>query len=34
MYSGAGRIANAIDDSVPRSFSRSSIETYSIDNIS
>ena len=34
MYSGAGRIANAVDDIVPRSFSRSYIETYSIDNIS
>ena len=33
MYSGAGRIANAVDDDVPKSFTRSFIDTC-IDSIS
>ena len=34
MYSGAGRIANAVDDNVPKSFARSFIDTSYGDNIS
>ena len=34
MYNGAGRIANAVDDNVPKSFARSFIDTSCIDNIS
>ena len=34
MYSGAGRIANAVDDNISKSFTRSFIDTSCIDNIS
>ena len=34
MYSGAGRIANAVDGNVPKRFARSFIDTYCINNIS
>ena len=34
MYSGAGRIANAVDGNVPKSFARSFIGTACIGNIS
>ena len=34
MYSGAGRIANAVGDNVPKSFARSFIDTSYVDNIS
>ena len=33
MCSGSGRIANAVDDNVPKSFARSFIDTSYIDNI-
>ena len=34
MYSGAGRIANAVGDNVPKSVDKSFIDTSCIDNIS
>ena len=34
MHSVAGRIANAADDNVPKSFARSCIDSSCIDNIS
>ena len=33
MYNGAGRIANAVDDNVPKSFARSFIDTSCVDKI-
>ena len=34
MYNGAGRIANAVDDNVPKSFVKSVIDLSCINNIS
>ena len=33
MCSGSGRIVNAVDDNVPKSFARSFIDTSYVDNI-